>query len=82
MPQPRDPRASADDADREIVVQPRRATWSSIGAGVAITVTGVLMIDPENWPVWLSVIQILVGAAITADGVRHLIRRRRHLGHG
>ncbi|WP_153144387.1 hypothetical protein [Nesterenkonia halophila] len=82
MPHPRDPRASDEGSAHDVVVQPRRASWGTVVAGLCIALTGVLLIDPEGWSVWISIVQILIGAAITADGVRHLIRRRRLLGEG
>lgn len=82
MPHPRAPRASDEGPAHDVVVQPRRASWGTVLAGLCIALTGALLIDPDGWPTWISIVQILVGAAIAADGVRHLIRRRRVLGEG
>ncbi|WP_010525095.1 hypothetical protein [Nesterenkonia sp. F] len=76
------PRSSDEGPAPDVVVQPRRASWGTVVAGVCIALTGALLIDPDGWPLWISIIQIIIGAAIAADGARHLIRRRRLLGDG
>lgn len=80
MPQSRSADDRAAARAREIVVQPRRFSWATVIAGLCIALTGGLLWDVGGWPSWLSILQVVIGLGIVADGARHLLRRRRLLG--
>lgn len=62
----------------EITVQPRRASWLTLLAGLLIAATGIYFLWFDIGWAWVSVVQLGVGGWMVADGAGHLRRHSKY----